>query len=361
LAPFVIVCLGLLTLVAWEVNSITRDAATDAKALLEESQRQTSATDAALSGENAELTQEPEPAGGARRHEPERQGGTLPDRSAAPATQIVGDESQGAPATVVQSAVRWASEARPGRARQRFIELRETLVSEPGNEAVLERALELARELQWHNEACDLLGQLVRRRPEDAGLRFELATELMLLEHWLEAIPQLRFVVRQQPESGQAWYNLALAHQALGHLRDARVTWDRVVAFMPENADVYAYRGEVLLDLGAWSAAAADFEAALQLEPNSIDATMNLSLALFRLGQLKDARGKLLAILEHHPAYVPALNRLAEIAWALYRADPVANAALSDETVDCCRRSLAVDAEQPQVKTLLERATTVED
>ena len=160
-------------------------------------------------------------------------------------------------------------------------------------------------------------------------------------------------MVEQQPHSARAWYNLAIAHQALGHLHDSRATWDRVIELAPESPGAYAHRGEILLDLHAWSDAAADFRVVLQLEPGAVDAALNLSLALGKLGQLEQARAVLLPILAQHPQHVPLLNRSAQVAWRLYQADPVASEALANEAANCCRRSLAIDAAQPEIEALL--------
>ncbi|MFQ5807831.1 MAG: tetratricopeptide repeat protein [Phycisphaerae bacterium] len=357
LAPFVIVCLGLLALVTWELNSATRNTAPDAELPPPERALQPSPTNSSISAEDPELLGESKAGETTLPQEPERHAGDRSESPTAPATQVVPAEPQPPPPAATQPAIRWATDTRRQEVEERLTELREVLAAEPYHEAVLKAAQELARELRRYDEACELLARLVRLRPQDAALRFELATLLMRLERWLDAIPQLRLVIEREPKNARAWYNLAIAHQALGHLHDARVTWNRAIEFMPENPDVYAQRGEVLLDLHAWSAAAADFQTALRLEPRSIDAAMNLSLALGKLGRLDDARAALLPVIEQHPQYVPALNRLAELAWALYQADPVAAGALSDETVNYCLRSLAVNADQPDVQTLLDRAS----
>jgi predicted Zn-dependent protease len=252
--------------------------------------------------------------------------------------------------------VHWASDLRRQRAEARLAELRKILAADPYNVRAIRAALELARELGRYDEACGLLARLVRLEPDDANLRFELATLLMRLRRWLEALPHLRLVVAREPGNARAWYNLAIAHQTLAHLHDARAAWDRVAELMPENADVYAHRGEVLLDLRAWAPAAADLETALRLEPGSIDTAMNLSLALHKLGRQAEARATLLPLLARHPQHVPLLNRLAGITWALYEADPAAHEAAADEALDYCVRSLAVNANQPDIRALMERA-----
>jgi predicted Zn-dependent protease len=365
LGPFAVVCLVLLAVAVWQLLSF-RSSAEKETALNPESQRQAATSSsprkvaacAPHAVDPRKTIHGTRPAG--RRPLPldgpeSAPGGRPSSQPATRLTSALDQEHSRTPATA-PSGIRWAADAQR-RLKQRFIELREVLAVEPDNERALEAALELARELDWHNEACDLLARLVQLRPDESGLRFELATLLMQLERWVEAIPHLRVVARQEPENAHAWYNLAIAHQALGHLHDARATWSHVIELMPQNSDAYAHRGEVLLDLHDWAAAAADFERVRQLEPGSLDVAMNLALALSKLGRLEDARAALLPVLAQNPEHVPVLNRLAEIAWALYQADPAGNEALSDEALNYCLRSLAIHADQPGVRELLERAT----
>lgn len=362
LASFLIVCLGLLALVVWAFIPATRNGAADANSPPNERASSSLSVNDVSPGESCAEIESLEPADTELRREPEG-ADKPPPPSSTPTSPVAAGLPRTASALAAQSTVHWASDISQRQAKERFIQLRDTLVSDPYNPAALEAALELADQLEWPNEACDLLTRLVRLRPEDAALRFRLATLLMQLERWLEAIPQLRLVIEHQPESPRAWYNLAIAHQALGHLSDARATWDRVIELTPENPDAYAHRGEVLLDLHEWSPAALDFETALRLEPEStpVDAVMNLSLALWKLGRLRDARDALLPLLEKCPKHVPALNRLAQITWDSFQANPVANAAQAGETADYSRRSLAVDANQPEIKALFERASQASD
>lgn len=348
LAPFAILCLCLLGLAAWYVKSVGTTAGP----------REPSPS-AVVATEEREPSPAPRvdrvaPLGGS----PEG-GDAAPAASAASAPSIADDESRAAPP--MRSTVRWAGENEQQRAKQRFIELRAMLADDPRNEAALEAALELARGLEWHNEACDLLSRLVRLRGDDADLRFEFAVQLMRLERWLEAIPQLRAVLEHQPDNARAWYNLAVAHQALGHLRDGRAAWSRVLELMPQNPDAYAHRGEILLDLRAWEEAAADFATSLHLDPGSLDATLNLSLALTKLGRSDEAHTRLLPLLERHPVHISLLNRLAEVTWTLYQADPTANQARAVETLEYCTRSLALNDNQPEIKALRAQAAEAAD
>ena len=356
LAPFVISCLVLLGVVLWMFLPSATPMATDSRCRTKPKSpapRAAIAPGSAL-GRPAWTAEPVAPAPGDKPTTPTQTRHADASRASSPAV----DESAVAPEDSPESLVHWAPDDPSGAEKRRFVELRAILASDPDNAAALEAALGLARDLEWHNEACDLLARLTRLRPEDTALRFELAVLLMRLQRWLEAVAELRRVAEQQPQNVAVCYNLAVAHQALGHLADARRVWSRVIELDPGNPDAHAHRGEVLLDLQAWAAALEDFEAAIRLEtgPTSVDAVMNLSLAYWRLGQLRDARACLLDIIEEHPRHVPLLNRLAEITWALHESAPQDEHVFADETARYCRRSLAIADKQPEVRELLERA-----
>lgn len=250
----------------------------------------------------------------------------------------------------------WVDDVRRKDAVTKFRELRAIIAEDPHNEPAIAAALDLARENQWPNEVCDLLTRLVRLRPDDSARRFELATQLMLLERWVEAIPHLRELADLHPDDARILYNLAVSHQAVGRLHDARRAWDRVIELAPDNPEALARRGEVLLDLRKWAAAAADFQGVLDLEPESLDAAMNLSLALSKTGGVDEARELLASFLAKNPRHVPLLNRLAELTWMAYESVPARDAALASEVRSYCERSLAIVPDQPDVRELLERA-----
>ncbi len=255
-----------------------------------------------------------------------------------------------------QPAVQWAADPEHRRAERRLAAAREALAADPSNAAALRDALAAVRELDRWAEARRMLTRLVEVEPEDTEIRFEYAVTLMRLSRWVDAVHTLRVVVGQQPDHGHGWYNLAVAHQALGHLEEARRAWDRAVELLPDNPDAYAQRGEVLLDLHEWSAAAADFEAALEREPEDIESALNLSLALWKLGRLDEAQERVAGVIERHARHVPALNRMAELRWAAYEMGPETNRAQREAAIAYWRRSLEVDRSQPAVEALVKAA-----
>jgi tetratricopeptide (TPR) repeat protein len=257
-----------------------------------------------------------------------------------------------------QASVHWATDSAAEDARRRVAQAAEILRNEPNHPAALrDLAAALVALGRW-DEAANTLARLVEVEPDDARLRFEQATVLIQSRRWIEALAALKAVVERTPDDARAWFNLALCHQAVGHLAEARSAWDRTITLQPSPA-AFVRRGEVFLDLHEWSAAAADFERVLAQEPDASDATLNLSLALWKLGRTDEGRDRLLRFLETHPRQVPVFNRLAAIAWAECQSGTGDWRSSCAEAVAWCRRSLDCDPEQPELQELLESATKV--
>lgn len=251
------------------------------------------------------------------------------------------------------SEVRWVSEPAMQRAVDRLAAARTVLADDPDHPLALRDACEALTVLRRWPELADALARLRRIRPDDDALTFEHATVLMRLRRWMEGLPLLKRLVERQPDDCRAWFNLAVTHQALGQLADARRAWDRTIALRPDAAAL-ARRGEVLLDLREWAAAAADFQTVLLALPDSPDAVLNLALAWWRMGQVDEARAGLRDWLTRHPRHVPALNRLAEIAWTVCRSDPATHTAACREATACWQQSLEIDPHQPEISKHLE-------
>lgn len=341
LAGFVLICLALLALATW---FLVRDTSV------------TRATGIAIPSAVP-------PTAPPTRPQPAVSGGSPPPPVAAsPAPATTHSVSASQPTVTVVAALpeqvstkpatRWAADPDIRAAQQRLAAARRVLQDDPHHEVALRDELEALATLERWHEAVLTLGRLLELHPDDTDLRSERAALLLQLERAVEAVADLEHVVERQPERAHAWFNLAVAHQALGHLADAERAWTRAIVLEP-SAEAHAQRGQVRLDLRAWAKAASDFEAVLQTEPDAVDAAMNLSRAYELLGRNADARRCLAGLLERKPRCLPALNRLAELTWIASQSATHEQATFCSQTIDLCRRSLAVNPRQPDVESLL--------
>lgn len=166
---------------------------------------------------------------------------------------------------------------------------------------------------QFDDELARLTEQ-VEIEPDNLDLRFQLATLQMRLRLWALAIQELEPVVAARPHDLASRFNLAIACQAAGRLAAARAHWDQVLAIAPDHVEARAYRGEVLLDLSAWDAAASDFAAVSQARPDDAGVALNRAFALQSAGRLQDAATCLDELLARHPRNVAALVRASRLA-----------------------------------------------
>jgi hypothetical protein len=229
LAVFLVICVLMLAVVAWELVQLSRTPRTRAAAgpatnvAVDLSSRPT------VSGKQDSVATAVEP-------QPAAQSPVGSDQAESPL---------GGPPAASQAAVNWASQPELRHAQQRLAAAREALAVDRSNPVALRDALMALRALERWPEACRVLARLVEVEPEEVGLRFEYASTLMRLSRWVDAVHALQVVVEREPDHAQAWYNLGIAHQALGHLEDARRAWNRTIELMPDNPDAYAHRGRL--------------------------------------------------------------------------------------------------------------------
>lgn len=251
--------------------------------------------------------------------------------------------------------VRWAGRVTIAAALQQYRAAKLAFEAEPFDADRFEAALALAKSNGWWTEVRGLLARRLAAAPDDVRLHNQLGAVMLRLRSPIEAAVALKRAVELDPGAADAWYNLAIAEQSAGHLAAARGAWDEVIRRMPANPDALAHRAEIALDLRDWAAAERDLREALRLEPDQLDATLNLARALHAQERLAEARTLLEALLPGAPENVLLLNRLAQIAADQAFERTPDRAAHLHAARDYCRRSLARAANQPELTELLQR------
>jgi tetratricopeptide (TPR) repeat protein len=170
---------------------------------------------------------------------------------------------------------------------------------------VLERALALS---QGSPAAAAAMGELLlsERRYREAADRLELALD-------------------RQPQANRLYYPLALAYRGLGDLdraqellalrgqvgvRPADPLVDGLSA-LTTGERVHLLRGRAAFDVRQYETAAAEFALALEADPNSIRARLNLAAALAEIDRIDEAIGHLEKVIELAPGNATAHFNLA--------------------------------------------------
>ena len=105
----------------------------------------------------------------------------------------------------------------------------------------------------------------------------------------------------------------AFAHEQQGKFDEAEAAWRAVVKAQPADAEAYAHLGFLEARQEQYKTAVPLYRKALALNPSIPGLQLNLGLALFKGGELKEAIQTFVPLLKSEPASSPeagpSLNR----------------------------------------------------
>jgi tetratricopeptide (TPR) repeat protein len=205
---------------------------------------------------------------------------------------------------------------------------------------LLRTAKELARELS-PRKVRRALGNLKRQLPrgrELAGLRITAVGEHVLVQDgeraWLpesgqilfafevaELVPGVAPLARRAAQvargiesqvQAEDWYELGCELEACdpGQARD---TYRRALELDPDHVDAHVNMGRLLHEAGEWRGAEAHYRAALEIEPGDATAAYNLGVLLQDLGRHPEAVAAYAQAIRADPEYADAHYNLAHL------------------------------------------------
>lgn len=165
-------------------------------------------------------------------------------------------------------------------------ELRAALRADP-NQPAARNTLGAALEMDGHSEEAAMqFREALRLRPDDASARYNLSGILADQGRFEEAAAELRPVVASTPDDQGARLRLTQILQAFGdqassegQLPQATAAYRELVTLNGVDADLHNNLGTLLARAGNFTAAIAEFEAALKLNPANEAARRNLEIA----------------------------------------------------------------------------------
>ena len=205
-----------------------------------------------------------------------------------------------------------------------------------------------------------LLREVLRRWPDDAYASFGLARACITLGRPGEGLAIIDDLLEESPENGQVWDRRGIALLHLGRLAEATQSFDRAVALLPDD-EVVAQHRTVCLEVmrrdgagkgrgagmflcnqglkhceqGDWPAALTCFRAAIDIDPESVDAWYNAGYVLWTMGLHQAAADHCEAALARHPRHAHAWNILGNALDDLGR---------TDDALRAFDQAIAVDA-----------------
>lgn len=127
-----------------------------------------------------------------------------------------------------------------------------------------------------------------------------LASSLLDQAQWQQAATIIKKIIDREPGWSGAWFLNGLLHVRGGQLQEALHGFETALALEPDDPITLHYRGKVLLQLGLFEAALADFNKALKLDASQVDLLPDIALVQRQTNEL--------------PAAITTLNRVLQIA-----------------------------------------------
>jgi tetratricopeptide (TPR) repeat protein len=188
--------------------------------------------------------------------------------------------------------------------------------------------------------ATDAVGleSLIRRDPNRASLRDDIAVLYMELNRPAEAVPHFEAALRLKPGSAAAYFNYGTALAGAGRFDDAVAQYQRALALRPEYAIAHNNMGTALLQLGRPQPALASFREAARVDPQLADAQLNIGLLSRALRDFPEAVARFRRSLELNPNWVTAIASLASV----LAAAPDASVRNPAEAVQLADRAVAL-------------------
>ncbi|MEO1235619.1 MAG: tetratricopeptide repeat protein [Planctomycetota bacterium] len=194
--------------------------------------------------------------------------------------------------------------------------------------------------------------------PQDFEANREIASAYLQLGEPDTALPYARLATSVNPESQPAWSNLAATYSLLGRYEQAIDAY-RTANELGELADpVLLGLADAHIRLGNYPRAINTLNSLILSSPSGT-AHERLGYALFKLRRYEDALDHYEEALQFDTEDIAALNGAGACYMTLYIEGERENRFQKQRALECWRRSVMLNPEQPRIVDLLSRYTRV--
>jgi len=160
----------------------------------------------------------------------------------------------------------------------------------PGSAEALSNLSSALHEVGRYDEAMSAAARALSINPAMNGARNNLGNALLGLGSPDEAVECYDHVLQADPEDAAAWFNRGNAASALGQFDDAVTSFRRSIE-LADDARKHFNLANAFYAQGDLEQAAIAYCDAIEREPASVDARVNLSTVLKEMDRLDDAEG----------------------------------------------------------------------
>lgn len=203
----------------------------------------------------------------------------------------------------------------------------------------------------------DAIGAYLRAlalKGDDFQTNLNLATAYYQLDENTQALRYARRAVELNRNDGSARLNLGAIYAALGRHGEAVNEYQQAAELMELNSELLVSLGESLAALGRYDEMANALEQAVRVDPSPA-AYERLGFARFRLSSFDAAKANFQRALDLDPDYFPALNGLGVCLLNDWIGSDRRDMAAKDRGCACLRRSIQIERDQPQILEVVTR------
>jgi len=190
--------------------------------------------------------------------------------------------------------------------------IRRALEFDPGNKDALYELASMLRVLRRYDEALSLLERHQREAPGDYQVVADIGRCLSGLQRFSEAESVLRRALQGQDDANTR-YDLGFALDRQGRLREAIAEYQQALDRNPNHRDARNNLGVAFARQGKVHEAALQFERLVAVDPDNADAHTNLGAMLLTEGARERASQEFRAALELDPNHARAREALQKL------------------------------------------------
>lgn len=146
-------------------------------------------------------------------------------------------------------------------------------------------------ELEEYDKALDAYTKARNINSNDSKIFAKLGRTLIALNRPQEAITDLRKALDKDKKNVELILELANAHLVAGEIRNAELQVSNARSINDKNANVFAMLGKIYYEQNVWELAKNNYEEALKLEPNNVQARQYLANVYWKLAVSADQGG----------------------------------------------------------------------
>jgi predicted O-linked N-acetylglucosamine transferase (SPINDLY family) len=193
----------------------------------------------------------------------------------------------------------------------------------------------IAYQSQDFSSAVNFIAQAHSAKPKDSSALNNLASALMGLNRFDEAIEKLNLAISIKVDYSEAYFNLGNLYLKINKCQEAIENYKKAIQITPSYAGAYNNLGSAQVELNQFEDAIQSYQQAIKINPDFVDAYFNKGNALRKLKRHEEATESYLIALRIMPNHFKAYCNLGAALVDLGK---------HEDAEDCYNKSISINS-----------------